>query len=90
MNESYLVQMGSEAFFVAMKLAGPVLVVSMAVGLLVSLFQTLTQLQEATLTFLPKLVAIALVFFVSGHWMISQLVTFTTSLYEQIPKLLGG
>ena len=90
MNESSLIQIASQALFVGVKLAGPVLAVSLAVGLVVSLFQTLTQIQEATLTFLPKLIAIGAVLFVTGHWMISQMVSFTLQLYGQIPKLLGG
>jgi len=73
-----------------MKLAGPALAASLIIGLLVSLFQTLTQLQEATLTFLPKLLAIAGVIYLTAHWMITQLTTFTVSLYGEIPKLLGG
>lgn len=90
MNESSLIQIGSQALYIVLKIAGPILVVSLAVGLLVSLFQTLTQIQEATLSFLPKVAAIAIVLLVSGHWMISEIVTFTTTLYGQIPSLLGG
>jgi flagellar biosynthetic protein FliQ len=90
MNESSLIQIASQALYVGVKLAGPALAVSLAVGLLISLFQTLTQIQEATLTFLPKLAAIGAVLFLTGHWMISQVTTFTIALYGQIPKLLGG
>jgi flagellar biosynthetic protein FliQ len=90
MNESSLISIASSALFVGMQLAGPALAVSLIVGLLVSLFQTLTQLQESTLTFLPKLLAIAGVIYFTAHWMISQLTTFTISLFGEIPKLLGG
>ncbi len=90
MSQSSVIQIAGQAIYLAFELAGPVLGAALAVGLLVSLFQTLTQIQEATLSFLPKLAAIALVLFVTGHWMIGQLITFTTTLYGEIPKLLGG
>ena len=90
MSESQVIQIASQAIFFALKLAGPILLTALVVGLVVSVFQTLTQVQEATLSFLPKIAAIVAVLFVSGHWMITQLMTFTTQLYAEIPKLLGG
>jgi flagellar biosynthesis protein FliQ len=56
----------------------------------VSLLQSITQVQEVTLSFVPKAVAVGIALLVSGHWMISELVTFTTELYGRIPSLLGG
>jgi flagellar biosynthetic protein FliQ len=70
------------------KLAAPVLIVSMAVGIGVSLLQSITQLQEATLSFVPKLAAVALVVVFAGHWMINSLVGFTDHMYRLIPALL--
>lgn len=90
MNQTSIIQIAGQAIYLAFEIAGPVLGAALIVGLLVSLFQTLTQIQEATLSFLPKLAAIAAVLFLTGHWMMGQLVTFTTTLYGEIPKLLGG
>jgi flagellar biosynthetic protein FliQ len=71
-------------------LAGPILLASLGVGLVISIFQSVTQIQEFTLTFVPKLVAVALVILVAGHWMLNELVGYTYSLFDQIPHLLGG
>jgi flagellar biosynthetic protein FliQ len=72
------------------KLAGPVLLTSLAVGLIISLFQSVTQLQEITLTFVPKLAAISLVFLIAGHWMLTSFTGYVEALYGQIPSLLGS
>lgn len=72
------------------KVAGPVLIGALAVGLVVAVFQSLTQVNDYTLTFLPKLVVIALVIAVAGHWMLSDVVNFTKQLYESIPSLVAG
>ena len=83
-------QVASQAMMMTMKLAAPVLVVSLVIGLAVSLFQSITQLQEVTLTFVPKLAGIAVIFFVSGHWMLSQFVAYVQGLFGQVPTLLGN
>ena len=90
MTEAQLMQIATSSLTLALDLAGPVLAAALVVGLLVSVIQTLTQVQETTLSFLPKIVAIVGVLFVAGHWMLSQLQTFTTGLFAQIPHLLGG
>ncbi|HET8596112.1 MAG TPA: flagellar biosynthetic protein FliQ [Intrasporangium sp.] len=74
----------------AAKLAAPVLVTSLVVGLAVSLVQSVTQLQEVTLSFVPKAVGVAIALVVCGHWMISEMVTFTGDLFARIPGLLGA
>ncbi len=79
-----------QAMILVAKLAGPVLVVSLVVGLAISLFQSVTQVQEFTLSFVPKLIAVALVILVTGHWMLGQLTAFTTQLYAEVPRLLAG
>ena len=90
MTEAQLMQIATSALMLALDLAGPILAAALVVGLVVSVIQTLTQVQETTLSFLPKIVAIVAVLFVAGHWMLSQLQTFTTGLFAQIPHLLGG
>ncbi|MDA8046742.1 MAG: flagellar biosynthesis protein FliQ [Actinomycetota bacterium] len=90
MTESQLMNLASGAMLMTAKLALPFLLASLAVGLLVSLFQSVTQIQEVTLTFVPKLGVIALIMVVSGHWMLSQMEGYTTQLFNQITALLGG
>lgn len=74
----------------AAKLSAPVLVTALVVGLAVSLVQSITQLQEVTLSFVPKAVAVAIALAVCGHWMISEMVAFTNDLFARIPGLLGS
>lgn len=74
----------------AAELAAPFLLVSLAIGLIVSLFQSVTQIQEVTLTFVPKLAATALVLLIGGHWMLTSFTSYTDQLFGQINTLLGG
>ena len=66
------------------------LITALVVGLAVSLVQSVTQLQEVTLSFVPKAVAVAIALAVTGHWMIAEMVTFTKGLFALIPSLLGS
>ncbi len=79
-----------KALFVAAKVAAPVLLVSLAVGFVISLFQSVTQLQEATLTFVPKLAAAGLNLLVAGGWMLRELMGLTHALFDMLPRLLGS
>jgi flagellar biosynthetic protein FliQ len=88
MNDAAVLQIARLALEVATLVAGPILAVALLVGVVVALAQTLTQIQEATLTFVPKLAAIALVLVVAGHWMLQELVTMTNQLYAEIPHLV--
>jgi flagellar biosynthetic protein FliQ len=74
---------------VALLVAAPMLLVAIAVGLIVSVFQTVTQIQEQTLSFVPKMIAVAIALLVSGNWVLSELVSFTQSLFDMLPALLG-
>ena len=74
----------------AAKLSTPILVTALLLGFGISLFQSVTQIQEATLSFVPKAVGVAVALLVSGNWMLHEMVTFTTGLYNEIPKLLGA
>ncbi|MGW6132132.1 flagellar biosynthesis protein FliQ [Cellulomonas sp. NPDC055163] len=90
MDTNAVLDIGLDALVLAAKLAAPVLVTALVVGFVVSLLQSITQIQEVTLSFVPKALAAAAALLVSGHWMISELVSFTNDLYGRIPALLGG
>jgi flagellar biosynthesis protein FliQ len=90
MNTNALMDIGMLAMIAAAKLSAPVLITALVVGFAISLFQSVTQIQEPTLAFVPKAVAVAIVLLISGHWMISEMVDFTHALFEKIPGLLAG
>jgi len=90
MTDTAVIQIALQAVLITVKLAAPILVVSLAIGLSVSVVQSVTQIQEVTLTFVPKLAGVAVVLVVSGHWMLSQMVQFTNQLFDLLPRLLGG
>lgn len=89
MPTSTALNLVAQAIVLVAKLAGPVLVATLVIGLVISLVQAVTTIQEFTLTFLPKLVVVAAILAFSGHWMITQLVDYTDQLYRSIPALLG-
>ena len=70
-----------EALFLIIKVAAPVLIVSLAVGLLISIFQTVTSIQEQTLTFVPKILSIFLAILVLGHWMLNSMIEYMVRLW---------
>ncbi|NCS66412.1 MAG: flagellar biosynthetic protein FliQ [Hydrogenophilales bacterium CG03_land_8_20_14_0_80_62_28] len=78
-----------QALEMAMLTAGPLLLASLATGLLISIFQAATQINEMTLTFIPKLVVMFLVLVVLGPWMLSLMVDYVVRLYGSIPTLIG-
>jgi flagellar biosynthesis protein FliQ len=87
MNDQ-IVQIVAQALLTATKIAGPVLVATLAIGLLLSIVQSATQVQESTLTFLPKLFAAALVLVLTGAWALRTLEGFTHDLFTLVPALL--
>jgi flagellar biosynthesis protein FliQ len=88
MNTEFVVHLFREAFFTGMLVSAPVLVVSLLVGLLISIMQAATSIQEFTLTFVPKLIAIAVVLVLALPWMIDTMLSFTVSLFQQIPSVV--
>jgi flagellar biosynthetic protein FliQ len=90
MNTSAVMDIGLLAMLTAAKLSAPVLLTALAVGFAISLFQSITQIQEPTLAFVPKAVAVAVVLLITGNWMISEMVGFTHAIFEKIPSLLSG
>lgn len=90
MDTTAVLDIGLDALVLAAKLCAPILVTALVVGFAVSLLQSITQVQEVTLSFVPKAIAVGVALLVAGHWMISETVAFTTELYGRIPSLLGG
>ena len=90
MDTSAVLDIGLDALIIAATLAAPVRITALVVGFAVSLVQSVTQIQEVTLSFVPKAIAAAVALLVCGHWMIAELVTFTHQLFERIPALLGS
>jgi flagellar biosynthetic protein FliQ len=89
MNDQ-VVQIVAEALLTATKIAGPVLVATLAIGLLLSIVQSATQVQESTLTFLPKLFAAGLVLVLTGAWALRTLEGFTHDLFTLVPSLINS
>ena len=86
MNQGAALEMARHGMQVAMMVAFPMLAVSLFVGLMVSVFQAVTQVQEMTLTFVPKLIGIGAVIVFMGGWMLTTIVSFTTLCFEQMAK----
>jgi len=81
--------MAKEAVGTVLLVGGPILGMALLVGLLVSIFQAMTQIQEQTLTFIPKVVAVAAVLLVMGPWMLSVLTVYTSNLFKQLASFGG-
>lgn len=90
MNEDVVINVGMQAMQLAFKVAMPLLLVGLVIGLVISVFQAVTQIQEQTLTFIPKIVGMGVVLVVAGPWMLSEVVTYTQQLYSSIPTMIDG
>jgi flagellar biosynthetic protein FliQ len=90
MDQDTVVTLASQAMTLAFKVAGPLLLVGLVVGLVVSIFQAVTQIQEQSLTLIPKIAGVAVVVVLLGPWMLDQLVSYTTNLYTAIPTMVGS
>ena len=89
MTSQFVLTMGRDALTLLLTISLPVLGVVMAVGLVVSIFQAVTQIHEATLAFVPTLVAAVVVFTIAGPWMITTLVDYLRRTIESIPSVVG-
>lgn len=89
MSPEQVLTLAREALLLTLMLAAPLLIASLAVGVLVGLFQAATQINEMTLSFIPKLMALAAVVVVAGPWMLQTLTEYTRRLFEAIPGLVG-
>ena len=88
MNDSSVTEIAIQSILLATKLAGPILIVSLLIGLAIGMVQSATQIQEQTLAFVPKLAGISLVIVLAGNWMLSQIIDFTHNLFDMVPQLI--
>jgi flagellar biosynthetic protein FliQ len=90
MTDGDVISVSGHAIWITLEIAGPILIVGLLVGLLVSVFQAVTQIQEQTLVFIPKIVAIVAVMAIFGPWMLSTMVNYTQDLFAEIPTLVAN
>ncbi len=88
MSEELVLRLGQETLRTTAMLSGPLLLAALVVGLLVSVFQAVTQINEATLTFIPKMIVVGLVLVLAAPWMLDVMNQFTTQLFENLPDMV--
>jgi len=86
-TEDFIVHMFREAFYTLMLISAPTLLISLVVGLIISIFQAATSIQEPTLTFVPKMIVMAVVLVLTLPWILDVLISFTANLFGQIPMI---
>ena len=89
MTDTDILDIAIDTMFVALKLSAPILLTALILGFAISLFQAMTQIQEFTLAFVPKVVGVGVALIISGNWMLHTLIDFTQDLFDRIPSLLG-
>ena len=89
MNPETILSVGSRALEITLLIAAPLLLVALVTGLIVGAFQAATQINESTLSFIPKVVAMSLTLVIAGPWMLKILVSYTRELFESIPGLIN-
>ncbi|PZD93337.1 flagellar biosynthetic protein FliQ [Paenibacillus sambharensis] len=89
MNADFIIGLAGQAVYVTLKSSAPMLVLGLAVGLIVSIFQATTQIQEQTLAFVPKIVAVLVSILIFGPWILNTLVDFTYNLFNNLYKYIG-
>ena len=90
MSQDTVVHLATQAMTLAVEVAGPMLLVGLIIGLVVSIFQAVTSIQEQSLSYIPKIVALGVLIVVLGPWMLGLLVTYAQNLYTSIPQLIGS
>ena len=89
MNSDTAIHLTSQAMLMALKISGPFLIAGLIVGLVVSVFQAVTSIQEQSLAFIPKILVTGAVIAIGGPWMLDQMVSYTRDLYTSIPAMVG-
>lgn len=89
MTDTPVIEIVVRMLTITAELSAPMLLTALAVGLAISLIQSITSIQEVTLTFVPKMAGVALAIVLAGHWMINSLISFTEQLFQLIPQLIG-
>ena len=90
MNQDTVINLATQAMTLALKIAGPMLLLGLVIGLLVSIFQAVTSIQEQSLSFIPKIVGVAVLIVILGPWMLSHVISYAQNLYSSIPQMVGG
>lgn len=88
MDEAYLITLAQNAITVMLVIAGPILLISLLIGTIISLIQAATQVNEVTMTFIPKIIGIGLVLILLGSWMMQQILVFTTGIFNSLPNFV--
>jgi flagellar biosynthetic protein FliQ len=88
MNEELILKLGQDAIRTTAMLAAPMLIAALVIGLIISVLQAVTQINEATLTFIPKMIVIFVVILIAGPWMLDLISHYTTDLYENIASFV--
>jgi flagellar biosynthesis protein FliQ len=89
LTDTAIIELALRTMLVAFKLSAPILATSLVVGFTISLFQSMTQIQEFTLSFVPKVIGVGIALLVCGNWMLHTMTTFTVQLFESIPSMLS-
>jgi flagellar biosynthetic protein FliQ len=89
MTDSAVLEIALQTMVVALKLTAPILIPSLVIGFVISLVQSMTQIQEFTLSFVPKLIGVGVSLLISGNWMLHTLIAYTQDLFARLPELLG-
>ncbi|EGL14637.1 flagellar biosynthesis protein FliQ [Paenibacillus chitinolyticus] len=89
MSSQFIIKLAGEAVYTVLKASAPMLVIALAVGLIISIFQATTQIQEQTLAFVPKIVAVLLSVLIFGPWILNTLVDFTFNLFNNLHQYIG-
>lgn len=87
MNVEMAIEIFRSAIWITLTLLAPILIAAIAVGLVVSIVQTVTSIQEQTLTFAPKMIAVGIILIIGAHWMIRTLIEYTVWLFQKIPTM---
>ena len=90
MDQDTVVNLATQAMTLAVEIGGPMLLVGLVIGLVVSIFQAVTSIQEQSLSFIPKIIGLGVLIVVLGPWMLGQLVNYAENLYSSIPQIIGS
>lgn len=89
MTPDMVIKLAEQSIYTIIIIAAPMLLIALAVGLLVSVFQAMTQIQEQTLAFIPKILAVFISLIVFGPWMLTTLLDYTENLFQTLPRIIG-
>lgn len=90
MNEIIVIDLAKQAVYMVLKLSAPMLLASLVIGLVISILQTVTSIQEQTLTFVPKLIAVFLIVMICGNWILSSLTEFTVEIFKNFSYYINA